>query len=358
VPSASFPVPIDDEDTNHSCLAHHANDLESRRPAPRRGRRRLVAAVCAASAGVACSPDQASPPATGATTGTVVVGLTTDLRSDDDGFHALRAVQRVDGAVVRDEVWSTSSVELPLRFPAELRFEGLPDRTPVDVRLSAFTEDVAGADPFLLRLAATRVTAGRVGLLRVPIERDCIPNLRLQGDLLAPTCAEPETCVAAACTTPFVAPDRLEEYTPTWASSFADACKPLDPGPPTVEIGGGEDAYVPVEDGGPMRIERGPQGGLHVWIGVRVRNLHQRGSVTTLSAAVPSLGLELDPMQVALGFDGSPGGTCELHALRYVVASRLSQLDALIGASLRIDAKVVDVTGTVGLARKTVTLTQ
>lgn len=47
-------------------------------------------------------------------------------------------------------------------------------------------------------------------------------------------------------------------------------------GPPSVEVGTGQFDFEPVEVAEELPIIEGPQGGYHVWLGLRVRNLDPR----------------------------------------------------------------------------------
>jgi hypothetical protein len=56
------------------------------------------------------------------------------------------------------------------------------------------------------------------------------------------------------------------------------ACTPLSfDGDPVLEIGTGEFAFEPVDDEQVVPIVRGPQGGDHVWVGLRVSDVDPRG---------------------------------------------------------------------------------
>jgi hypothetical protein len=48
-------------------------------------------------------------------------------------------------------------------------------------------------------------------------------------------------------------------------------------GPPGIELGTGEYAYEPVEDGQDIPLIHGPQGGYHVWVGLRMRDMNPNG---------------------------------------------------------------------------------
>jgi len=47
-------------------------------------------------------------------------------------------------------------------------------------------------------------------------------------------------------------------------------------GPPSIEVGTGQFDFEPVKEGQEVPIVRGPQGGDHVWLAVRIRNLDPR----------------------------------------------------------------------------------
>src|SRR5262245_33258478 len=87
-----------------------------------------------------CSSDTSTEPH--GTEGSVVVGVTSELRAGTD-VKLLHVVQRAAGKVVADE-----DVGAGLKFPSEFRFDNLPDRTPVDIELSAFAS--GNGEPALL----------------------------------------------------------------------------------------------------------------------------------------------------------------------------------------------------------------
>ena len=49
-------------------------------------------------------------------------------------------------------------------------------------------------------------------------------------------------------------------------------------------LGTGQTDFSPLNDGQTLQLERGPQGGHHIWIAARMKNLRQSGSRTTLTA--------------------------------------------------------------------------
>src|SRR5262245_54128718 len=127
--------------------------------------RLLAPALGALGSGCSLAGEPAAP------VGTVVVGVTSDLVPGDD-IDRLHVTMRAAGETIRDDTLSGPAI----RFPTELRFEDLPDGTPVDVAMEA----IEGPAPFLSRLASTRIVAGKTLLLRAWLQRECIPNYRLQ----------------------------------------------------------------------------------------------------------------------------------------------------------------------------------
>lgn len=62
-----------------------------------------------------------------------------------------------------------------------------------------------------------------------------------------------------------------------WIVGYVLGCvEPEITGDPSMEVGTGEFDFESVEKGQEVPIVRGPQGGDHVWLGVRVRNLLTR----------------------------------------------------------------------------------
>lgn len=311
-----------------------------------------LVAPCAFAAGCAGDPALPAEEARGA----VIVGLSSDLVPGVD-LSRLGVEMRAGGELYREATLSVSG-GTPLVLPTEMRFDALPDGAPVEITLRAFDDSVSFGEPFLTRVAATRVVAGKTLLLRVRLEQECIPNFQLEGDLIAPTCAPPTTCVAAACEDPFVAPEKLEDYRADWATSYVDACKPAEHGEPEVTIGEGESGYSALAEGAALRLEKGEQGGFHLWVALKMRNLHRRGSATTISAYLPELGRSFDPIKVGYAYDPLGDGACEVHGIRYLlVYDQPGALDAIVGKALRLSAKVVDDVGDAGFAELNGTLT-
>lgn len=303
----------------------------------------LISGLCAACV---------EPP--GAPAGTVVVGITSDFRPGPDVVR-LVAEMRVDGAPEGSREWAVGGAEA-LSFPMELSLSHLPDGARVDVSLLAYGGVPLSERPFLRRDVATSIVGQRTLLLRAHLEWECVPGFHLPGEALAPTCEGPRTCVAAACQDPYVPPEELEAYSPLWAVAFADECRPAGAGAPEVEIGRGRESFDAVAPFDPVIMERDPRGGFHVWLALRAKNLHRRGSVTTLAVRREDSGEELCSAEVPWDFAPSGAGACDLAGIRCLVTHDPHGMQALAGDRAVVSVKVVDLLGNMALAEEVVTL--
>lgn len=286
--------------------------------------------------------------------GTIVIGVTSDFSPGPD-IGRLEAELSIGSAQPERKIWAIDKGE-PLAFPLELPCGELPGGTEIDVRWSAFTTSYTTDPPFMTRRAITSVVEGSDMLLRTHLEWECVPSYNLGGERLAPTCADPETCVAAECVDPHVPVHELEPYAPTWAVAFADECRPLDAGPPEVAVGQGIETFSALASGDQVQMEKGGQGGYHVWLALRMRNLHRIGSITSLTVTRPSTAEELCYVKVPWDFSPSAGGDCDLTGVRCIVSYDLHGATLLDGQEIHVEAKVVDATGDVGFGQQDVTL--
>ncbi|WP_437315064.1 hypothetical protein [Sorangium sp. So ce385] len=281
-------------------------------------------------------------------TGTVVIGLTSELRAGVE-IDRLRMVLRAGGEVLRDDVMTHRSGQL--FFPRELFFRDLEDGTAVEISLEAFGPEDAER-PVLVRAASTRVIGGRELLLRVRLEQECAVA---PGD---PTCPAPQTCVAGGCSAPDVDPRRLEPYSASWSvDAVPDACKPAGGGEPVVVVGEGQADYFALEDLDEVQVEAGPQGGYHIFVAIRLKNLRQSGSITVVNGAVPELGYTVEPLRVIFTLDQDEGGFCKLAGLRFRLDGERT-IDELLGKVVDVEVTVTDADGDTGTGRRKVTLSR
>lgn len=283
----------------------------------------------------------------------MIVGVTSDLIGPAE-LDRFRAVVKVDGAVVSERLTSVRDA-VPPSFPLEIPVSDVHDGGEMEILLEAY-KGIGDVKPIVTRTARTTAVAGRTLLLRARIEKECVPGYRLEADKNTPECPAPETCVAASCHDPYVPPHMLEDYTPEWTAEFADACRPLQPGDPEVILGAGVDGYMPLEDGDPVELVMGPQGWFHFWVTVRMKNLHQTGSITTLTGEWDGPAEDVPTLQMPFGYEPSGGGWCDLTGLRYELLFSHADAPKHYGRELRLDAQVVDVTGALGFATRRVVL--
>ena len=138
--------------------------------------------------------------------------------------------------------------------------------------------------------------------------------------------------------------------------SMGDVCKTSPPGPASVELGQGQNAFGPLVDGQTVQVERGPQGGYHVWLAVQVKNVQRQGTRTSISAVSSVGSTALPGYDVVFTFDPGEGGFCELYGLRYRVDTGGIDVQALLGSSLDITVRVTDASGASAEDHKRVTL--
>ncbi|TKD08889.1 hypothetical protein [Polyangium fumosum] len=274
--------------------------------------------------------------------GHLVVGVTSDLRVGVDVLR-LHVIRKINGAVVRDEELFSDGAS-PFQIPLEIGFSDLEDGDDVDVEIEAF----GGTSlPLVVRTAGSTIRAGRTLLLRVDLAAACAGSM-------APSCEAPQTCTGGVCGASYVNPAMLEDYNAGWSKGKADICKPND-GPPTLFVGKGQADYLPTSDYELAQIEAGPQGGHHIWIALRMKNLRQSGSITTLTGHVDELDLDINPFTVIFTFDPDEGGFCKLYGLRFQIDGG-TDIEQLLGKTLLVKASVKDKDGDVGTAERWVKL--
>lgn len=296
-----------------------------------------LALACVVGASWSC----ASP-----STGDVVLGVTSDLRLGVD-VGSVRVRATVDGTSVFD---GTRTVADGLSFPLEVPLERVRDGRAVEFVIDALPP--GSSAPIVTRLASTKVVGSRKLLLETSLDASC---MQVPGGV---TCEAPaETCRRGQCVSPFEAPEALPDYQSDWASGGGDdPCKPG--GAPEVIVGEGQGDYLPLTDGDVVQVEAGPQGGYHVWVAYRAKNLTRAGSITRVTGVVPALSYETNPYQVIFSLDLDEGGYCELHGLRFQIDSAEMPVASLLGQTLEITVEVTDQDGDVGVGTRTVVLSQ
>jgi hypothetical protein len=269
---------------------------------------------------------------------------------------ALHIVVRVAGTVISDEVVKpkgTSLVGFPQPWEKKVEADESQVRDGAEIDVVVEAAGPQGAQgPHLSRHATTHFQPGRPpgspALLRVGLESRCVvyppppKGSRIPGPLSGPTCAAPATCIRGLCQSPVVPVSRLEPYTTDWPSNAPDLCKPRNGGPPFVQIGTGQTGYTPLSAGQELRAEAGPQGGHHIWIAVRMKNLKQAGSTTRVEAVQPDTGTKIPPSTFAFTFERDEGGYCKLYGLRYQLDNQGIDYTQFLGKPLDVTTTVVD----------------
>ena len=286
---------------------------------------------------------------------TLVVGI----QSDPMGgiVSALHVVIRVGGAVVDDEQIKPprgSRVGFPQPWEKAIT-GGTKDAAKVDVQVDAIGDP--SAKPLFTRLASTHFVPGRTALLRIPLESRCIvyPPLprgtsKVPGPLSGPTCTAPATCIMGACQSSDVPASRLELYAQNWPTNAPDRCKPRGGGPPDLQVGTGQSYYVPIAKGQVLQAEAGPQGGHHVWIATRMKNLKQAGSTTKIVGVQPGTGTPIPPTTLAFTYAPDEGGYCKLFGIRYQLDNEGIDYKQFLGKPLDITVTVTDPAGSTATA--------
>jgi len=303
-------------------------------------------------------------PIESAQAGSVVLGLSAD---DLLGYvNTLNVETSVDGKVV-----STERIDLKVAagaqpLPKEVRVRSESGAGVVSFRIDGRQGDVATDPVVLSRLVSSTVVSGQERLLRVRLEQRCITPAGLRTPPGAfvptgPTCAAPSTCIAGACTSSEVPPSATEPYRADWASSPPDICRPAGAGDPEVILGSGQTDYAQLKDGDTLQIEKGPQGGHHLWIALRMRNLRQSGSTTTITGVLPeSPASTIQPTAFVFSFDPDEGGYCKLYGLRFQLDSGAANLaedyKRFLGKPIDVTVTVRDTAGRVGQSKRRINI--
>jgi hypothetical protein len=264
----------------------------------------------------------------------VVFGITSEIKPAL--LERVDTRVRVDGSEVAAESFSGPT----LTFPIELETAPLDDGAEVELVLEAF----AGGEAVVTRTAATEVASGRKILFPVRIDAEC-------AEPTAPSCGRDQTCDNGACADPFKSPEDLPDYYEGWqGSNGGDKCEPG--GPPEVFIGEGQAAYLPLDDGAVVQVEAGPQGGYHVWLAARLRNLKQSGSVTEITGRVAELAYDVPVLSVVFTFDPDEGSYCKIYGLRFRLDDEAHPIESLLGKDVDVTLTITDPDGDVGTATK------
>ncbi len=288
--------------------------------------------------------------------GQLVVGI----QADDFGglVENVHVVATIGGTVTSDQMLK------PTDLPKEVRIEG-PVGARVEIVVEATTSQGAlrgtkdAANTVVAKRAATQMFPTGKKLLRMQLETRCVTFAAPGGGAPAPTCDAPQTCSSGRCVSEEVPFDQLETYETTWASSPPDACRPANHGAPELFLGTGQTDFAPLNDGQTLMLEKGPQGGHHIWIATRMKNLRQSGSRTTISAKlVDDPNSSILPAGYVFTYDRDEGNYCKLWGLRFQLDSGATDLGGdykrFLGKKLEVTVEVIDSTNAKATATKTI----
>ena len=286
----------------------------------------------------------------GPETGTLVVGVTSDFTD----LAEMQVTMTVDGETLKDDRERIGSGATT--FPAEYAFNEVEEGQELSITLQGF--DSTGFNVVNRHMVTTAV-AGEPRLVRVHLEAEC----RLQpvggnAPSGAPTCNETtETCIGGVCASTNVDPSDHQPYREDWATGpGSDICKEAGAGPPEVQVGAGQSDFFAVDDYEIAQIEAGPQGGHHIWVAARLKNLTQSGSITEVGAEIPALGLSITPLKVIFTFDPDEGGYCKIFGLRLQLDIDGDDIMAMRGQDARVVMTITDADDDVGTGEKWFTL--
>jgi hypothetical protein len=281
--------------------------------------------------------------------------LVVGVQSDPMGgvVSALHIVVKVAGQIVDDETLKPprgSRVGFPQPWEKRLSGEGKSDAL-VEVAVDAIGDP--NQAPLFTRFASTHFARGKTSLLRVRLESRCIvyPNVdrgnsKIPGPISGPTCTAPASCINGVCALGNVAPQSLETYATNWPTNAPDRCKPANGGPPVLQVGTGQSYYLPLQPMQTLQAEAGPQGGHHIWIATRMRNVKQAGSVTKIEGVQPGTGTKIPPTSLAFTYAPDEGGFCKLYGLRYQLDNEGIDYKQFLGKPLDVNVTVTDPAGT------------
>lgn len=255
----------------------------------------------------------------------------------------VRYVAKVEGKTIVDKEIVPKTGQSP--FPLEVRVEGASG-TNADVVVITYAagpnDTILGDTPMLVRRVIAPFVKGAPKLTRVRLEGSCLTNTP---GFKGPACPSDQTCTSGRCIDPTLIPDDLETYAQDWAKNRPDLCKPAHAGAPEIAAGTGQTDFIALHGGETLTPEKGPQGGHHLWIAVRQKNLKQQGSTVTLSAEQPGTGLKVPPTSFIFPFESAENGACKLYGLRLQLDNSSVLVQKFLGQPLDLKIVVSDTDG-------------
>ena len=92
-------------------------------------------------------------------------------------------------------------------------------------------------------------------------------------------------------------------------------------------------------------LEEGPQCGHHMWLSLRMKNLAQSGTITTLSATQPGTGITAPATAYPYAWGASGNGACDLIGLRFQLDAAGAKAADFLGKPLDVKVEATDKAG-------------
>jgi len=284
--------------------------------------------------------DQSKQQPKDATTALVVGVDAENFQSQGFMIGQVEIVAKVDGLVAATETLLASAGAL---FPHELKLNPPKDKPEALVEIEVIARERADASipPVVTRRATTHFVKGSTKLAYVFLEIRCntFPLLG-GGGPSGPTCAAPTTCVAGTCV-PAELPV-LDDYRADWPANPPSAC---GTGAPELTVGQGETSLAPLAENETVTLEEGGQCGHHLWFSLRMKNLAQSGTITTLSATQPGSAITVPATAYPYAWGPSGGGACDLVGVRFQVDASGAPVSDFLGKPLDVKVELKDKAG-------------
>ena len=271
----------------------------------------------------------------------LVVGVDAEaFQSQGLTIGQVEIVAKVDGLVAATETLVAAKGAL---FPHELRLHPPADRPEAAVEIEVIARDRPDATipPIVTRRATTHFVKGKTTLAYVFLEIRCntFPLLG-GGGPSGPTCSAPTTCIAGRCVPAELPP--LTDYRADWAKNPPSAC---GTGAPELTVGQGEGTLALLPEGATVSLEQGPQCGHHLWLSLRMKNLAQSGTITTLTATQPGSAIVVPATAFPYAWGPSDGGACDLVGLRFQLDTGGAKAADFLGKPLDVTVQLEDKAG-------------
>jgi hypothetical protein len=233
-------------------------------------------------------------------------------------------------------------------FPFEVPIDGAPGGQ-VDVTVEGYragpNSTVESKAMVVRRARAPFVLGTAPSLVRLQLESACVTGVP---GFKGPACPVTQSCAGGRCIDPTLLAEDLEPYAANWATVRPDLCRPADAGAPVVQLGTGATDFLPLKEGQTLAPEKGPQGGHHLWIAVRMKNFRQTGTTVALTAEQPGTGLKVPPTSFVFPLERDEGGFCKLYGLRFQLDNATVAVARFLSQPLDLKVDVRDASGRTG----------